>query len=300
MIFYKRTEWYGLQYLLKLDGSLLPKTLPSMILAGVISGLTAAGYVDHVFQDEVKEFFGDPYSMQMYGIVFGYLSIARLTVSYQRYWEGETHVRTMHAKWMESFSQVIAFDRIDESKSDLSQEAYCLHMLKLYTQISALATMRLHLEDGDGLELNPLKGGPSGGGGGGDSGGESGSGGGGSGGGGNEEGGGGGGGRCEGGDGGGGEGAGGGDSPTLEAKLGRTPTRREQLEGVFSETELEMLRLTPCPVSYTVVCTLTLTLTRTRTLTLTLTLTPILTPTLPLNPIPSLSRDPKPQPDVAP
>ena len=165
MIFYKRTEWYGLQYLLKLDGSLLPKTLPSMILAGVISGLTAAGYVDHVFQDEVKEFFGDPYSMQMYGIVFGYLSIARLTVSYQRYWEGETHVRTMHAKWMESFSQVIAFDRIDESKSDLSQEAYCLHMLKLYTQISALATMRLHLEDGDGLELNPLKGGPSAGGG---------------------------------------------------------------------------------------------------------------------------------------
>ena len=42
MIFYKRTEWYGLQYLLKLDGSLLPKTLPSMILAGVISGLTTA------------------------------------------------------------------------------------------------------------------------------------------------------------------------------------------------------------------------------------------------------------------
>jgi hypothetical protein len=38
-------------------------------------------------QDEVKEFFGDPYSMQMYGIVFGYLSIARMTVSYQRYWE---------------------------------------------------------------------------------------------------------------------------------------------------------------------------------------------------------------------
>ena len=54
MIFYKRTEWYGLQYLLKLDGSLLPKTLPSMILAGVISGLTAAGYVDHVFQDDVE------------------------------------------------------------------------------------------------------------------------------------------------------------------------------------------------------------------------------------------------------
>ena len=35
----------------------------------------------------MKEFFGDPYSMQVYGIVFGYLSIARLTVSYQRYWE---------------------------------------------------------------------------------------------------------------------------------------------------------------------------------------------------------------------
>ena len=62
-------------------------------------------------QDEVKEFFGDPYSMQMYGIVFGYLSIARMTVSYQRYWEGVTHVKTMHAKWIESCSQVIASPR---------------------------------------------------------------------------------------------------------------------------------------------------------------------------------------------
>ena len=70
-------------------------------------------------QDEVKEFFGDPYSMQMYGIVFGYLSIARMTVSYQRYWEGVTHVKTMHAKWMESFSQVIVFDRIDELEARL-------------------------------------------------------------------------------------------------------------------------------------------------------------------------------------
>ena len=44
----------------------------------------------------MKEFFGDPYSMQMYGIVFGYLSIARLTVSYQRYWEVRTPTSTYY------------------------------------------------------------------------------------------------------------------------------------------------------------------------------------------------------------
>jgi predicted membrane chloride channel (bestrophin family) len=226
-------------------------------------------------QDEVKEFFGDPYSMQMYGIVFGYLSIARMTVSYQRYWEGVTHVKTMHAKWMESFSQVIVFDRIDEPHSDLTQEAYCLHMVKLYTQISALAIMRLHLENGDGFEHNPLKSAPSevvggggvggvggkggggggggGAGGGGGVGGDGGGGGGGVGGGGGGGGEGGGGGGGGGGEGGGGRGGGGGDANgrTPKPKLDGTPTRRELLQGVFSDPELEMLRQTPCPVSYT-------------------------------------------------
>ena len=50
MIYYQRSEWYGLHYLLKIEGSLLPRCMPSMIISGVISGLTAAGYMDQVFQ----------------------------------------------------------------------------------------------------------------------------------------------------------------------------------------------------------------------------------------------------------
>lgn len=70
MINYKRTNWYGLHYLLRIKGSLLPQCMPSMMIASLIAGLTAAGYLDHVFGGEdVRAFFGDPYSMQMYGIV---------------------------------------------------------------------------------------------------------------------------------------------------------------------------------------------------------------------------------------
>ena len=50
MIYYQRSEWYGLHYLFRIDGSLLPRCMPSMIISGVISGLTAAGYMDHGFQ----------------------------------------------------------------------------------------------------------------------------------------------------------------------------------------------------------------------------------------------------------
>ena len=70
MINYKRTNWYGLHYLLRIKGSLLPQCMPSMMIASLIAGLTAAGYLDHIFGGEdVRAFFGDPYSMQMYGIV---------------------------------------------------------------------------------------------------------------------------------------------------------------------------------------------------------------------------------------
>ena len=50
MIYYQRSEWYGLNYLFTMKGSLLPRCMPSMVISGLISGLTAAGYMDNVFQ----------------------------------------------------------------------------------------------------------------------------------------------------------------------------------------------------------------------------------------------------------
>ena len=36
----------------------------------------------------------------------------------------------MHAKWLESCSQVIAFDRIDDASSDMTNDEYCVHMVR--------------------------------------------------------------------------------------------------------------------------------------------------------------------------
>ena len=87
MIRYERTEWYGIRYLFQLAGSTLPRSLPMVLSAGVLSIFFSVGVVDHAGWP-IRDFFGDPYAMQVLGLVFGYLSISRLNVSYNRYWEG--------------------------------------------------------------------------------------------------------------------------------------------------------------------------------------------------------------------
>ena len=92
MIPYVRTEWYGMGYLTRLTGSQLPHCLPWAIVSGAMGAFFASGVLDsHGWP--IRDFFGDPYAMQVLGIVFGYLSITRLNVSYNRYWEGTTQVR---------------------------------------------------------------------------------------------------------------------------------------------------------------------------------------------------------------
>ena len=159
MIHYTRTEGYGLAYFLRLRGSLLPRCLPAMCLAVLIAALISSGAMDEVFGfDEYKDsnnqvdrsqFFGETYSMEMFGVVFGYLCISRLQVSYDRYWEGVTQVKTMHANWLASCSQVLSFDRIDDDAADNSDEPFCIHVVKLFMQLSALAMLRLHVSEDD-------------------------------------------------------------------------------------------------------------------------------------------------------
>ena len=88
MIDYKRTNWYGLFYLWRLRGSLLPHCLPAMIFAGTLAGVFASSLLEDWTGLETKGLFVDKYSMQLLGVVFGYLAVARLNVSYNRYWEG--------------------------------------------------------------------------------------------------------------------------------------------------------------------------------------------------------------------
>lgn len=97
MIRYQRTEWYGIAYLFVLRGSTLPRCLPFTLCAGVLSVFFSAGAVDAAWP--IRDFFGHPYAMQVLGLVFGYLSISRLQMSYNRYWEGVHLVKEMHSKW---------------------------------------------------------------------------------------------------------------------------------------------------------------------------------------------------------
>ena len=92
MIDYIRTEWYGLHYFLHFKGVLVPRLLPVIILSGVISAIVASNKVDGMdwCKDDGSPLFEHPYAFQLFGIVFGYMSVARLNISISRYFEGVT------------------------------------------------------------------------------------------------------------------------------------------------------------------------------------------------------------------
>jgi hypothetical protein len=85
MIFYTRTYWYGFHYFFRIAGSALPRCLPMMTIAAVVSGVIAS------FKEqwpegwtEVVEHLEDKYALQLLGIVFGYMSINRVGILYGR------------------------------------------------------------------------------------------------------------------------------------------------------------------------------------------------------------------------
>ena len=143
----------------------------------VLAGLTASGVLDAVATHhpnstltavyislKLEDSFGEAYAMQILGVVFGFLSVTRLNVSYQRYWEGITSVKVMHSKWADAAVQALTFDANDThedfcgsgplgSPADDDEEAprdaiaFRRHLVRLFCQLSALATITLHLEE---------------------------------------------------------------------------------------------------------------------------------------------------------
>ena len=184
MIRYQRTEWYGVQYLFRLSGSTLPRCLPAVLYAMGSAVFFSSGVVDRAGWP-IRDFFGHPYAMQLLGLVFGYLSIARLQMSYSRYWEGIQHIKIMHSNWTSACLQLMAFDRVVHSdraslqpdngdaggagrgggefpgraggggcgaspSASPSQEVdpFIAHLARLFKQLSALCIVELHADDG--------------------------------------------------------------------------------------------------------------------------------------------------------
>ena len=83
MIDYDRGSWYGIHLLFRMRGSLLPRCVPAALLGACIAGGVELAEAYYDFDLDL----GDKYSMQLFGLVFGYLSIARLNISYNRYWD---------------------------------------------------------------------------------------------------------------------------------------------------------------------------------------------------------------------
>jgi len=149
MIDYIRTEWYGLSYLLHMKGVLFPRLLPVMILGGVLAGLVASEEVDVMDwceDDDGNRLFEHPYAFQLFGLVFGYMSVARLNISINRYFEGVTNIKVMHSKWGDAALQIVVFDRLTDDNMSLYDEPFCMHIMHQFKQLSALATIFLHGE----------------------------------------------------------------------------------------------------------------------------------------------------------
>lgn len=117
---YRRTTWYGVSYLFKYKGSLIPRAVPAMLLAGAFEYILSRRWLDEMFGWNLATFFDDPFSYQMFGLVFGYLSVHRLTSCYDRYWEGVSCVNQMYACWLACASDGVSFDRINSTELDAS------------------------------------------------------------------------------------------------------------------------------------------------------------------------------------
>jgi len=157
MISYRRTAYYGLNYFFYYRGSVLPRCLPPAIVACLFNWAILEGHIE-LWTDESSEFLAHPYTFQLVGLVFGYLTVYRISMSYNRYWEGVTMVKNMHSKWADACGQVIAFDRSKSSECDLTTDPFCCHIVRLFSQMSAMATMRLHIvEAGDAMLFEALQ-----------------------------------------------------------------------------------------------------------------------------------------------
>lgn len=120
MISYTRTSWFGFGYLFHLRGSAFPRCVPPASISVLVTWLIRTDGFD-LARGAMSEL-GHPYVFQLVGIVFGYLIVTRINMSYARYWEGVTMIKQMHSKWADACGQVVAFDRSQSTECDLSSD----------------------------------------------------------------------------------------------------------------------------------------------------------------------------------
>eukprot|EP00966_Prymnesium_polylepis_P333671 7389116-Prymnesium_polylepis.1 len=58
----------------------------------------------------------------------------------------------MYSKWADACLQTLAFDSVNHTTTALSDDPFCCYIVRLFSQLSAMAMLKLHLEDWDLLE----------------------------------------------------------------------------------------------------------------------------------------------------
>ena len=63
------------------------------------------------------------------------------------YWDGVNRVKHMFAAWSSAARLVVRLDRVEDDSDDYSHDRYSLYIIRLFCQLSAMAMMRLHVDD---------------------------------------------------------------------------------------------------------------------------------------------------------
>ena len=67
-------------------------------------------------------------------------------------WEGITHVKVMYSKWADACLQTLAFDAVPHTGSSLRDDPFCAYTVRLFSQLSAMAMLKLHVESWEDVE----------------------------------------------------------------------------------------------------------------------------------------------------
>lgn len=100
MVEYDASRWYGVAF--KLTGSVLPRLVARVAIAGAIGGYAAWAFYEHGL--EVS-----PIAHTMIGVALGLLLVFRTNASYDRYWEGRKMFGAMVNRTRDLMRQVVVF-----------------------------------------------------------------------------------------------------------------------------------------------------------------------------------------------
>jgi len=157
-------RWGGLSLLLIFRGS----ALVSNVHWGIISAAICVAIVlFDPLQDYTTSTVKHPYTHQIFSLFLGIILVFRSQISYQRFWEGRTHMQAMTSNWEQAFMQISVFDEIQENHLGSRKKIqvdnplkphseWIISQSKLFSLLHATAVQRLRGRHGSELLKHDL------------------------------------------------------------------------------------------------------------------------------------------------